>query len=289
MQNKVVFITGPARGIGAEVARQAAKRGAKLALAGLEPQLLEKLANELGADHLWIECDVTNQASLERAVDATVKKFGGIDIVFANAGIASNGPVSVAPADALARVVEVNLIGVIRTASATLAHVTERKGYLLLMASAASFTSAPGLSAYAASKAGVEHFANGLRLEVAHKGVAVGSVHPCWIATDMVNDARRDLSSFDQLLKKLPGPFRGVTPVEVCAAEIIDAMEKRKRKAFVPRSRGKYSALRQLMNSRFGDLLVAREMRSNVPRLEREVQQLGRSFGEHSVEVLENE
>ncbi len=289
MQNKVVFITGPARGIGAEVARQAAKRGAKLALAGLEPQLLEKLANELGPDHLWIECDVTNQASLERAVDATVKKFGGIDIVFANAGIASNGPVSVAPADALARVVEVNLIGVIRTASATLAHVTERKGYLLLMASAASFTSAPGLSAYAASKAGVEHFANGLRLEVAHKGVAVGSVHPCWIATDMVNDARRDLSSFDQLLKKLPGPFRGVTPVEVCAAEIIDAMEKRKRKAFVPRSLGKYSALRQLMNSRFGDLLVAREMRSNVPRLEREVQQLGRSFGEHSVEVLENE
>lgn len=289
MQNKVVFITGPARGIGAEVARQAAKRGAKLALAGLEPQLLEKLANELGPDHLWIECDVTNQASLERAVDATVKKFGGIDIVFANAGIASNGPVSVAPADALARVVEVNLIGVIRTASATLAHVTERKGYLLLMASAASFTSAPGLSAYAASKAGVEHFANGLRLEVAHKGVAVGSVHPCWIATDMVNDARRDLSSFDQLLKKLPGPFSGVTPVEVCAAEIIDAMEKRKRKAFVPRSLGKYSALRQLMNSRFGDLLVAREMRSNVPRLEREVQQLGRSFGEHSVEVLENE
>lgn len=289
MQNKVVFITGPARGIGAEVARQAAKRGAKLALAGLEPQLLEKLANELGPDHLWIECDVTNQASLERAVDATVKKFGGIDIVFANAGIASNGPVSVAPADALARVVEVNLIGVIRTASATLAHVTERKGYVLLMASAASFTSAPGLSAYAASKAGVEHFANGLRLEVAHKGVAVGSVHPCWIATDMVNDARRDLSSFDQLLKKLPGPFRGVTPVEVCAAEIIDAMEKRKRKAFVPRSLGKYSALRQLMNSRFGDLLVAREMRSNVPRLEREVQQLGRSFGEHSVEVLENE
>jgi NAD(P)-dependent dehydrogenase (short-subunit alcohol dehydrogenase family) len=285
MDGKVVFITGAARGIGAEVARQAAKRGAKLALAGLEPELLEKLANELGSQHLWIECDVTDQASLDRAAAAAVKKFGGIDVVFANAGIASHGPVSVCPPDALARVVEVNLIGVIRTVSATLAHVTERKGYMLLMASAASFSSAPGLSAYAASKAGVEHFANALRLEVAHKGVAVGSVHPCWIGTDMVNDARRDLESFDRMLQKLPGPFRGVTPVEVCAAAIVEAMEKRRRKTFVPRSLGKYSALRQLMNSSFGDWLVAREMRSNVPRLEREVQKLDRSFGEHSVEV----
>ncbi|HEX2832373.1 MAG TPA: SDR family oxidoreductase [Thermoanaerobaculia bacterium] len=285
MNNQVVFITGPARGIGAEVARAAAKRGAKLALAGLEPQLLEQLANELGPEHLWIECDVTSQASLARAVEATVQKFGGIDIVFANAGIACNGPVSVAPPDALARVVEVNLIGVIRTVSATLAHVTARKGYVLLMSSAASIVTSPGISSYAAAKAGVEHFANGLRLEVAHKGVAVGSFHPCWIATDLVNDSRRDLPSFDRMLAKLPGPFGGVTPVSVCAEAVIDAMVKRKRKAFVPRSLAPYAALRQFLNSRFGEFLLAREMRRSVPRLEREVQQLGRSFGEHSVEV----
>ncbi|HEX7828933.1 MAG TPA: SDR family oxidoreductase [Thermoanaerobaculia bacterium] len=286
MKDQVIFITGPARGIGAEVARMCAQRGAKLALVGLEPDRLQALAAELGPDHLWAEADVTNQASLDRAVQATVDKFGGIDVVFANAGIASNGTVSIAPPDVLARVVEVNLIGVIRTVSATLAHVTARKGYILLMSSAAAIVTSPGISTYAAAKAGVEHFANGLRMENAHKGVAVGSVHPCWIDTDLVNDTRHDLRSFDRMLSKLPGPFGGVTPLPVCAAAIVEGIVKRKRKLFVPRSLAFYAAIRQFLNSRFGDFAMGKEMRKTVPRLEREVQELGRSFGANSVEVL---
>jgi hypothetical protein len=286
MKDKVVFITGPARGIGAEVARVSARRGARVALVGLEPDRLAALAAELGAGHVWVEADVTNQASLERAVATTVAALGGIDVVFANAGIASNGTVAVTPADVLARVVEVNLIGVIRTVSATLAHVIERKGYVLLMSSAAAIITSPGISSYAAAKVGVEHFANGLRLEVAHKGVAVGSVHPCWIDTDLVKDTRNDLKSFDRMLAKLPGPFGGVTPVAVCAEAIVKAMEKRQRKLFVPRSLAPYAAFRQLLNSRAGEVAALRAARKTVPRLEREVQELGRSFGEHSVEVL---
>jgi NAD(P)-dependent dehydrogenase (short-subunit alcohol dehydrogenase family) len=285
MNGKVIFITGPARGIGAEVARLCARQGARLALVGLEPDRLQALAAELGPEHVWVEADVTNQASLERAVEVTVAKLGGIDIVFANAGIASNGTVAVTPADVLARVVEVNLIGVIRTVSATLAHVTARKGYILLMSSAAAIVTSPGISSYAAAKVGVEHFANGLRLEVAHKGVAVGSVHPCWIDTDLVKDTRNDLKSFDRMLAKLPGPFGGVTPVAVCAEAIVKAMEKRRRKTFVPRSLAPYAAFRQLLHSRFGELTLSRQARKTVPRLEREVQELGRSFGEHSVEA----
>ncbi|HEY1404265.1 MAG TPA: SDR family NAD(P)-dependent oxidoreductase, partial [Pyrinomonadaceae bacterium] len=119
MSGKVVLITGPARGIGAELARMLAARGANLSLVGLEPARLAALARELGDRHVWFECDVTNQTALERAVDRTVETLGGIDIVVANAGIASNSTVAVGPVDALVRTIEVNLIGVVRTVSAT--------------------------------------------------------------------------------------------------------------------------------------------------------------------------
>src|SRR5919202_1687400 len=204
---KVVFITGPARGIGGEAARQLAARGARLALVGLEPERLAALAAELGGGAVWFECDVTDQAALERAVAGTVAAHGGIDVVLASAGIATNGTVAVTPVDALVRVIEVNLIGVVRTVSATLPHVTAARGYYLLVSSAAALAALPGMSTYAASKIGVEHFGNALRLELAHKGVAVGTAHPSWVDTALVRDQQRDLPSFNEMLRTLPGPF----------------------------------------------------------------------------------
>src|SRR5215216_2598110 len=174
VKGKVVLITGPARGIGAETARQLAARGARLSLVGLEPGLLAALASELGEGHVWFECDVTDQASLERAVAGTIDAFGRIDVVVANAGIASNGTVAVTPVDALVRVLEVNLIGVVRTVSATLPHVTAARGYYLLMSSASALAPLPAMAPYSASKIGVEQFGSALRMEVAHKGVDVG-------------------------------------------------------------------------------------------------------------------
>src|SRR6185369_1682808 len=141
--------TGPARGIGEETARQLAARGARLSLVGMEPERLAALAGELGAGHAWFECDVTDQAALDRAVAGTVEAFGGIDVVMANAGVASNGTVAVTPVEALVRTIDVNLIGVVRTVSATLPHVTARKGYYLLVSSAAALAAMPGISTYA--------------------------------------------------------------------------------------------------------------------------------------------
>ncbi|HYR06468.1 MAG TPA: SDR family NAD(P)-dependent oxidoreductase, partial [Longimicrobium sp.] len=146
LAGKVVLITGAARGIGAETARRLAARGARVSLVGREPQLLAAVAAELGAGHAWYEADVTDQAALDRAVAATVRDLGGIDVVFANAGIASNGTVAVTPVDALVRVLEVNLIGVVRTVSATLPHVLERRGYVLLVSSASALAPLPGMS-----------------------------------------------------------------------------------------------------------------------------------------------
>ncbi len=282
---KVVLVTGPARGIGAETARQLAARGARLALVGLEPERLAALASELGDGHVWFECDVTNQAALERAVEGTFETLGGIDVVVANAGIACNRMVATGPVDALVRTIEVNLIGVVRTVSATLPHVTEAKGFYLLVSSAAALAPLPGISTYAAAKSGVEQFGNVLRLELAHKGVGVGVAHPAWIDTDLVRDARRDLGSFEEMLATLPGPFGSVTSVGTCAAAFVKAIERRKRKVYVPGSLAPFAAFRSLFASPLAEYLMGRNARRLVPKAEREALALGRPFGAHSVET----
>ena len=284
LRGTVVLITGPARGIGEATARTLAARGATLSLVGLERERLAALAASLGATHSWIECDVTDQVALERAVSATIANHGGIDVVVANAGVATNGMVAVTPADALARMIEVNLIGVVRTVRTTLDAVTARRGYFLLVSSAAAFVPAPGIAAYAAAKAGVEMFGNALRLELRHKGVRVGTAHPSWIDTDMVRDVQRDLSSFREMIASLPGPFGTITPVQRCADVLVDGIVKRRRKIYIPGTLAPFAMLRQLFANPLADLLIARRARRMVPLAEAEVARLGRSFGEHSVE-----
>jgi NAD(P)-dependent dehydrogenase (short-subunit alcohol dehydrogenase family) len=287
LEGKVVLITGPARGIGAATARLLAARGARLALVGLEPERLRALNVELGQGHVWFECDVTEQAALERAVAATSAALGRIDVVVANAGIASNGTVAVTPVAALVRTIEVNLIGVVRTVSVTLPHVVAAKGYYLLVSSAAALAPLPGMSTYAAAKSGVEQFGNVLRLELAHKGVGVGVAHPSWIDTDLVRDTQSDLETFNEVLRTLPGPFGSVTPVRACAAALVKAIERRRRKVYVPGTLSPLAVIRQLFASPLTEYLMSRQTRRLIPKLEGELRTLGRSFGAHSVEADE--
>lgn len=286
VSDKVVLITGAARGIGAETARQLAARGARLSLVGLEPDKLSSLAVELGAGAAWFECDVTDQAALARAVAGTVATHGRIDSVIANAGIACHGTVAVAPVEALVRTIEVNLAGVVRTVSATLPHLVESRGYYLLISSAAALAPLPGIAAYAAAKSGVEQFGNVLRLELAQRGVGVGVAHPCWIDTDLVRDVQQDLTSFNRMLGTLPAPFGRVTSVEECASALVRAVERRSRKVYVPRSLRFAAALRQLFASTLSDYIAGRRSRGLIQEAEREIQALGRSFGSHSVETI---
>jgi len=281
---RVVLVTGAARGIGAGVARAAAARGARVALVGLEPERLAALAAELGPGHLWAEADVTDGAALERAVRETVEALGGIDVVVANAGIGPYGTVAVTPADALARTVEVNLVGVMRTVAAALPHVITRRGHVLAVSSAAAFTVAPGMAAYCASKAGVEQFANGLRVEVAHRGVTVGCAHPSWIDTDLVRDSGEDLSGFLAGIARLPGPLGTVTSLERCVEALLEGIERRRSRVYVPRSLALVSLLRPLFLGPVAELALRRDARRSVPALEQEVHRLGRSFGRHSAE-----
>ncbi|BCJ29259.1 SDR family oxidoreductase [Actinocatenispora sera] len=282
LRDAVVLVTGPARGIGERIARLAAARGARLALVGLETDRLAALAAELGSEHCWFGCDVTNQAELEAAAAGAIGRYGRIDVVVANAGIANNGTVAVNPADALARTVEVNLIGVMRTVSATLPALLDSRGYALLVSSAAAFTVLPGMAAYCASKAGVEQFGNALRLEVAHRGVAVGTAHPIWVDTDLVRDQRQDLRTFRAVVRKLPYPLNTTITVERCARSIVDGIERRARKVYAPRSLAAVQALRTLYTGPIAGAVLAHGARTMVPELEAEVRALGRSFGTRS-------
>ena len=109
--------------------------------------------------------DVTDFGSCEKAVAAAVERHGRLDVVWANAGIGAGGPAELIEPDAWARVVQVNLIGAFNTVRAALPEVIRARGHVAVTASLASFAHAPGLSAYAASKAGVEAFADALRVE----------------------------------------------------------------------------------------------------------------------------
>jgi NAD(P)-dependent dehydrogenase (short-subunit alcohol dehydrogenase family) len=286
LAGKTVLITGAARGIGAELASQLAAAGASLSLVGLEPDLLASVCADLpGSGHQWHEADVTDQAALNAAAAATAMSTGGIDVVVANAGIANLGTVAAGDIEAVVRTIEVNLVGVARTVGATIKHVQERRGYMLLVSSVAAFTAMPGMAAYCASKAGVEQFGNVLRLENAHLGVDVGTAHPIWVDTDLVRDARDDLPSFRTALAKLPWPLRRTVTVAQCAETMARGIQNRKRRVYVPKSMGLFQNTRAIVNSPLSDLVVGKGARRLVPQMESEVQALGRAFGEHTAGV----
>ena len=170
-------------------------------------------------------------------MDGTVEQLGGIDIVLANAGIGTYGTVEKGDPEAFLRTIDINLNGAYRTVQAALPHVLERRGYIAVVASMASFAPLAGMSSYNASKAGVEAFVRALRQEVGFRGVDAGLVHPSWIDTDLVRDAERDLRDPSaRRAPKLPWPLKSTTSVEACARAIVDGFEKRSARVFVPRA-----------------------------------------------------
>lgn len=233
VRGKIVLITGAARGIGAGVARDLSTKGAKVALVGLEADELAKVAADCGPDASAWEADVTSWSDLEQATAAIVERYGRIDVVLANAGIAATGFTrSIDPA-AFERVINVDLLGVWRTVRVTLPHLIEAKGYALLVSSAAAIIHIPGNAAYSAAKAGVEAFANSLRAEIKHLGVDVGVVHPTWIATDMVNNADQH-PVFGKMRASNGGLASKTYPLSVAVDLIVAGIAKRARAVHVP-------------------------------------------------------
>ncbi len=242
---KVVLVTGAARGIGAGTARELAARGARLSLVGLEPELLASLAAELeagGSDAAWFEADVTDRAALDAAVAGTVERFGGIDVVIANAGVAPVGTVTTLPPEAFAQTIDVNLMGVYHTIHAALPHVIASRGYILPIASGAAVMHLPMMAPYAASKAAVEALADCLRVELAPKGTKVGCAYFLFIDTDMVREADRHPAT------KRSRITMGTAPLSAAVDAIVTGIERRSRVVYAPRQLGPMLALRGVLN-----------------------------------------
>ena len=173
------------------------------------------------------------RTSLSAAVDATVERFGGIDLCFANAGVATEGTIRHTEPEVFAVQVDVNLTGTYRTVHACLPHLIASRGYMLLNASASAIGAPPGLGAYGASKAGVESLGDTLRREVKHLGVDVGVVYLLFIATDMVEGAEEHGEIFKTMRENFSGPLKKLIPI----SKAVDAIENGNRSPVPPGDR----------------------------------------------------
>ena len=276
LSGRKLVVTGAARGIGENVARRAAARGAHVALIGLEPDRLRAIANDLGLTASWREADVRDGIALRTAIDDCAKVMDGIDLVLANAGIASYQTVRQADEASFERVLDINLNGVFRTLKYATPHLERSRGHAMVVASAISFTPLAGLASYAASKAGVEMLALAYRQEVAHLGITVGLVHPSWIDTDLVRSIEADLPSFQELRGRLPYPGNVTTSVDRAGAAIVNGLARRRSRVYVPRAVVVANWAKAALNSPVAWPWMRRFAAQVVPSLEREAAALGR-------------
>ncbi|MEU9381106.1 SDR family oxidoreductase [Streptomyces sp. NPDC048279] len=226
LEGQVAVVTGAARGVGELLARKLSARGAKVALVGLEEEALKEVSGRLHTDSAHWYADVTDHEAMSRVAREVKDRFGKVDIVVANAGVANGGPFAESDPGAWRRVIEVNLIGSAMTARAFLPVLTESRGYLLQVASLAAITPAPMMTAYCASKSGVEAYAHSLRAEVGHQGVRVGVAYLSWTDTDMVRGADQD-EVMRELRQRLPWPSNKTYPLGPAVDRIVAGIERR--------------------------------------------------------------
>ncbi|MBD0418491.1 SDR family oxidoreductase [Streptomyces sp. NPDC052309] len=264
LRDRTVVVTGAARGLGAALARECARRGARLALLGHEKAGLDTVAASLPGPALTLKADVTDAAALDEAAAQVRGRLGRASVVVANAGIAEGGPFAASDPAVWRRVIDVNLTGSAHTARAFLPDLLHTAGFHLQIASSASLGAAPLMSAYCASKAGVEAFAHALRAEVAHHGVAVGIAYLNWTDTDLIRDADRH-DVLRELRAHMPAPARRVLPVDLVAARLVRAVERRRTAVYVPA----WLRLAQVTRTALPPV-VLRLSRRRLPRLEAE-------------------
>ncbi len=185
LDGRRVLITGAARGIGAALATRLHERGAAVAVAGLEPDLLEDVAKSVEGP--WWSCNVADGAEVQRTVDDAAEALGGLDVVIANAGIAAQLPLVGGDPTIFERTLEVNVLGTYYTLRAAGPHLSHSRGYALAISSLGGAVHVPLMGAYSASKAAVEALGNTLRQELRPTGARVGVAYFAELDTDMTS------------------------------------------------------------------------------------------------------
>ncbi len=232
LDGRRVLITGAARGIGAALARRLHARGARVALAGLEPGLLEGVAGECGGAP-WRHCDIGDRAQVETAVGALTGALGGLDVVVANAGIAAQWPVLDGDPAVLETTLRVNVLGTYYTLRAAGPYIAHPGGYALPVASLAAAVHVPLLGAYSASKAAVEALGDTLRAELRHTGARVGVAYFAELDTDMT---RRGFGTeAAAAMQGRRGTITGTAPLETAIDALERGIARRSRRVCAPR------------------------------------------------------
>jgi NAD(P)-dependent dehydrogenase (short-subunit alcohol dehydrogenase family) len=244
LEGRRVLITGAARGIGAALAERLHARGARVALVGLEEDLLAQVAARCGGAH-HAYCDVTEREQVDRAVEDAVDALGGLDVVVANAGIAAQLPLVGGDPAVMERTIAVNVLGAYYTLRAAGPHISHANGYALPIASVGAVVHLPLMGAYSASKAAVEALGNTLRIELAPSGAKVGVGYFAELDTDMTS--RGFGTEAAEVLTKQFKPVMRVAPLKVGIDALERGVARRSRRVVAPASSKPLLPLRMLV------------------------------------------
>jgi short-subunit dehydrogenase len=216
---RTALITGASRGIGLALARRLARGGWRVALTSRSLEVLEREASaigEAGGEAIAIRCDAGNLEEVRAAVGATLDRWGGIDLAVANAGVGALTPASKFPISAAESMIRTNLLGTMYLFAAAVPPMIARGGgQFAAVASLAGLRGIPGSSSYSASKAAMQTFLDAVRVELAPRGIAVTTINPGFVETEMTASNR------------FPMPF--LMGAEKAAEIIVRGLERRSR------------------------------------------------------------
>jgi NAD(P)-dependent dehydrogenase (short-subunit alcohol dehydrogenase family) len=260
LAGKTALVTGAARGIGLETVRLLHRRGAAVALLDLDAAAVEAGAGEMGGSALAIAADVTDRAAMEDAVERTVERFGSLDVVVANAGVAPTpATMRAIDPDAFERVVEIDLLGVWRTVRPALGPISAGGGHVVVVSSIYAWLNGALAGSYAVSKAGVEQLGRALRMELAPAGASATVAHFGFVDTAMVREtfSHPVAHGFEQLFPRWAR--RRMTAAQAAEA-LVAGIERRAPRVIAPAWLKGWFALRGVVNPLL-DRAMARDRR----------------------------